>query len=429
MNNPLGHLFPDTGGTACIPTLAIEGIVSLLISIAVNRAMPAVSEASPGSLLRLIIIFLVVLAAIHYSLRILKRPGERAAKLVDIYVANTRAIFKNLENAHTALDKLIRDPDKATELRSLRNRLTTIISDAKNADLDKFSARDATIEEFNAAEKHLLESSERLFREVERQSKEGIDIKAIELCIEEVEGAVRGRIPLTDRLIELFTEGAKDEQREKDKIPDRALTDLTLYLNMLQSKYASNRPDVLHTGDYLPDAGWDCRAGDRRVSARLSNGLGTPLIIEARWHDNSQIPVDLVQNEADAVKKNQYKCLCLVNSSWDKESRDFAARFNHPRLALYLHELSGELLYNPENPDARHYVFWFDREQTRKTLTERALEFSRTHEYFTRQDIARELGLSEEGAKKLLGGLEKKGLVTDVSFRSDKTRRYTKAKE
>lgn len=38
------------------------------------------------------------------------------------------------------------------------------------------------------------------------------------------------------------------------------------------------------------------------------------------------------------------------------------------------------------------------------------------------------MGMKVEGAEMLLGGLENAGKVTDVSFKSDKTRKYTKLK-
>jgi hypothetical protein len=74
-------------------------------------------------------------------------------------------------------------------------------------------------------------------------------------------------------------------------------------------------------------------------------------------------------------KKNQFECLCLVNTAWGKESKDFALRFTHPKLALYLYELNRGLVFNKESPAAKHYEFWFNTEQKRETVRERALKF------------------------------------------------------
>lgn len=49
-------------------------------------------------------------------------------------------------------------------------------------------------------------------------------------------------------------------------------------------------------------------------------------------------------------------------------------------------------------------------------------------EHFMAQDVARALGMKVEGAEALQGELEKDGMITDVSFKSDKVKKYTKAK-
>ena len=68
-------------------------------------------------------------------------------------------------------------------------------------------------------------------------------------------------------------------------------------------------------------------------------------------------------------------------------------------------------------------------EQVRETLKERVIGIIESHEYFTPQDIAGALGMNAEGAGRLLDGLDKEGVVVDVSFKSDKVRKYTKAKD
>lgn len=95
-------------------------------------------------------------------------------------------------------------------------------------------------------------------------------------------------------------------------------------------------------------------------------------------------------------------------------------KFSHPKLAVYLYELNRGLVFNKESPAARHYEFWFNAEQKRETVRERAQKFIEVHEYFTAQDVAGALGMKVEGAKVMLGKLVKAGAVMDVSFKADK---------
>lgn len=425
----LRNLLHDTSGAANIPSVAKEGIISLLISIVANEATSTVAGFSFDNLLRLLIMFLVVLGIIHYSLKITEQLRRKKAKLEDVQAANTRKALKDLNSARTVLDRLIQSSSEVTELRGLRNQLTTLISELHNSNLEKFGMKSATIDEFNASEKLLVEASEKLALELERQSKEGVDMNVIARHVDSAEDAIQNRIPLTNELKDLYIESIKKEQLEKKKAPKEASSDLTLYLNLLQTKYTSYRPEVLHTGDYFPDAKWEYGAGDKNVTARLSDGFAAPLLLEARWQDNSETLVEQVQKEAEAVKKNQYKCLCLLNNAWGEGIKGFAARFNHPKLALYLYELNGGLFYNKETPAAKHYEFWFNTEQKRETLHEKALKFIEAHEYFTAQEVAGALVMKAEGAEALLGELEKAGEVTDVSFKADKVRKYTKKKK
>jgi hypothetical protein len=426
---PLRALLNDTTAAANVPGVAKEGIVSLLISIVANEATSTVSGLTYENILRILVMFLVVMAIIHYSLKILEQLRRKKVNLEDLQGANTRKALNDLNRSRTILDRLIQDSTEVTELRNLRNRLTTLISDIQNPNLSKFGQRSATVDEFNASEKALIESSEKLAKELERQSKEGADVKVIARFVDSAGEAIRNRIPLSNELKDFYVKSMKKEEQDKKKMPDGTSPELNLYLNALQTKYANNRPELLHTGDYLPDAKWEYEAGDRNVTAKLSNGFsGTPLIFEARWQDNNGSIVEVVQEEAEDVKKNQFECLCLVNTAWGKESRDFALRFTHPKLALYLYELNGGLVFNKESPAAKHYEFWFNTQQKRETVREMAQKFIGGHEYFTAQDVAGALGMKEEGAEALLGDRVKAGAVTDVSFKADKVKKYTKAK-
>jgi hypothetical protein len=426
---PLRRLLNDTTAAANVPGVAKEGIVSLLISIVANEATSTVSGLTYENILRILVMFLVVLAIIHYSLKILEQLRRKKANLEDLQGANTRKVLSDLNRSRTILDRLIQDSTEVTELRNLRNRLTTLISDIQNPNLSKFGQKSATVDEFNAAEKALVESSEKVAKELERQSKEGVDAKVIARLVDPAGEAIRSRIQLSNELKDLYVKSMKKEEQEKKKLPEGTSPELNLYLNALQTKYANNRPEMLHTGDYLPDAKWEYEVGDRNVTAKLSNGFsGTPILFEARWQDSNGSIVEDVQEEAKDVKKNQFECLCLVNSVWGKNIKDFALRFTHPKLALYLYELNGGLVLNKESHAAKHYEFWFNTEQKRETVREKAQKFIEGQEYFTAQDMAVAMGMKVEGAETLMGGLVKNGTVTDVSFKADKIRKYTKAK-
>ncbi|MFA4957829.1 MAG: hypothetical protein WC556_12740 [Candidatus Methanoperedens sp.] len=426
---PLSDLLNDTTAAAHVPGVAKEGIISLLISIVANEATSTVSGLTYENILRMLIMFLVVLAIIHYSLKIIEQLRRKSANLGDIQGVNTRKALNDLNHSRTILDRLIQDSTEVTELRNLRNKLTTLISDIQNPNLSKFGQRSATVDEFNSAEKALVESSEKLAKELERQSKESVDVKVIAQLVDSAGESIRSRIPLSNELKDLYVESRKKDEQERKKIPEGTSPELNLYLNALQTKYANNRPEVLHTGDYLPDAKWEYEAGDRNVTAKLSNGFSaTPLLFEVLWQDSNGSIVEVVQEDAEDVKKNQFKCLCLVNTAWGKESKDFASRFTHPKLALYLYEMNGGLVFNMESPAAKHYEFWFNTEQKFETVREKAQRFIEGQEYFTAQDVAGVMGMKIEGAEMLLVGLEKNGIITDVSFKSDKVKKYTKAK-
>lgn len=422
--NPLKYLLYDVSGCTVAPALAAEGVISLIISIVLNYATLKVSGFSYESLLRVLVLFLVILGIIHYMLLIIEKLRRKRARLEDIQAANTNKVLKDLNRARTIIDRSTQNGDDVTELRALRNTLTTMIYDVQSPNIEKFKRQAATIEEWNDREKDLVESAEKLARELERS----IEVASMAHLVGAAQDAIHSRLPITDHLKDLHNESKKQEKHEVRKLPKGASSEMILYLNTLLTKYATFRPEVLHTGEYFPNAKWEYHAGDKNIAARLSEGSGTPLMIEARWQDDTAI-MEVVQKEAGSVKKNQFKCLCLVNSAWSEESREIAARFNHPGLALYLHELHGGLYLNNGNPATRLYEFWFNTEQKRESLNERAMKFVETHEYITPLEIASAFGMVITGAKALLDELAKKGVVTDVSFESDTIRRYSRARK
>lgn len=225
-------------------------------------------------------------------------------------------------------------------------------------DQTNFKNETASLEEWNAAEKALIDSPEKLALELERQLSSSIEIAAMEYYIYAVRNAMVNRKPVTLELSKLFEKDLKKEY-PNIKIPDPVSSELDLYLNSLLIKYSYFSPKVLHKGEYPPEVKWEHSSGHKSITAMLSNRFGISLEFEVRWQDSYDL-AGLVQKESISVKKNHYKCLCLVNAAWDRKSKDFARRFSYPKLSLYLYELKRGLYYNKTDAAAKHYKFWFN---------------------------------------------------------------------
>jgi hypothetical protein len=279
-------------------------------------------------------------------------------RLESVQAANTRKILINLSSARTIIDRMIQRSTDSTQLRDLRNLLTILTLQVLKPDQTNFKNEIASLEEWNAAEKALIESSEKLALEFERQLSSSIEIAAMKYYIYAVGSAILNRKPVTLELSKLFVENLKKEYLFI-KIPDHVSSELDLYLNSLLIKYSSFSPKVLHTGEYPHEVKWEHSSGHKSVTAILSNRFGISLEFEIRWQDSNDL-AGLVQKESISVKKNHYKCLCLVNTSWDRKSRGFARRFSYPKLSLYLYDLNRGLYYNKNDAAAKHYEFWFN---------------------------------------------------------------------
>jgi len=288
-----------------------------------------------------------------------------------VQVANTRKILLNLSSARTIIDRLIQRSTEPTQLRDIRKKLCTLMTQVLKPDRAEFDKKAATFEEWNAAEKMLIEISERFALELERQLSTVVDIPTMEHYIYMVSYALHNRKPVT---IELSTPFGKSLRKENPdvKIPDPLSSELNIYLNALLIKYSSFYLKVLHTGDYPSEVKWEYSSGHKSITAILSNSLGISLEFEVRWQNRNDL-AELVHREAISVKKNHYECLCLVNTAWDRKSKNFARRFSYPKLSLYLFELKGGLYYNKTDTAAKHYQFWFNTEMKQDRLNESGL--------------------------------------------------------
>ena len=278
--------------------------------------------------------------------------------LESVQTSNTRKILINLGSARMIIDRLIQRSKDPAQLTDLKNLLNSLNLEVLKPELTNLKNGTISLEKWNAAEIELIDSSEKLAIELERQLSAYMKIGAMEYYSFAFRNAVHKRKLVSLELGELFVEELNKEY-PIIKMPDPVSSKLDLYLNSLSLKYSTSSPKVLHTGEYPHEAKWEHSSGHKSITAILSNRFGISLEFEVRWQDNNDL-AELVHKESISVKKNQYKCLCLVNTSWDRKSKAFAMGFSYPKLTLYLYELSRGLFFNKTDAAAVHYEFWFN---------------------------------------------------------------------
>jgi hypothetical protein len=256
------------------------------------------------------------------------------------------------------IDRLIQRSTDPTQLTDLRILLNSLNLEVLKPDQTNFKNETTSLEKWNTAETELIDRSEKLAIEFERQISTSMRIGTMEYYSYAFRNTVHKRKPVTLVLSKLFEEELNKEYPNIN-IPDPVSSELDLYLNSLSLKYSFFSPKVLHTGEYPHEAKWEHSSGHKSITAILSNRFGISLEFEVRWQVNNDL-AELVHKESISVKKNQYKCLCLVNTSWDRKSKSFARRFSYPKLTLYLFELKSGLYYNKTEAAGVHYEFWFN---------------------------------------------------------------------
>lgn len=346
----------------------------------------------------------------------------------DIINENTKNAIKNIERSQQILDQLINTSDDVQELRSIKKKLSTIISDLKDKNLGQFSNKTSSMNDFTTAEEYFVHAFEDFADELEKQSPQVVNTKNIKILLNSLEDGVSSRLVPDNELKKQFTESGTKKTTPNISIPSELKNEVHLYFNMLQTKYSKNRPEVLFGGDYVDGLNWKFNREEDNIVAKLGSMFDTPLILEARFQQKDEKLVDQIQKEANSVKQNQHKCLCLINNSWNREIEDFVGQFVHPNFVLYLYGLTDGVIYNRENKMAEHYAFWFNTEPIKQKLNDYVRDFLEENKYFTEHEVAETLGLNVKGTKKLLKGLINSGIIIDVSFESDESKKYTKAK-
>jgi hypothetical protein len=351
---------------------------------------------------------------------------QRQKSLEKIQAANTESVVKSIELSNQILDKLIQTSEKPYELRKSRKKLSTLSIEVQDKNLTAFKKKTSSYDNFITAENQLKQASDELISGLEEDLNKEIDVKSISILVDNLENSINSRLIPTNELINQSRASTNKEESPAGLIPWDLRNELHLYLNMLQTKYSKNRPEILFDGDYAGDLNWKYIQEHDNIKAKLSSLLEVPLVLEARYQQKDVQLIELIQQEANKVKKGQHKCVCLFNRSWDGEIKDFTIRFVHPDFVLYLYDLEEGLIFNTENEMARHYAYWFNTEHDKQKLDEIVHDFVESHEYFTVQEIGKAIGLNNKSAEKILKGLIRNDKIVDVSFGPDQYPKYTR---
>jgi hypothetical protein len=347
---------------------------------------------------------------------------------------NRRTVIDNLQQSHAQIDVLIRrchqlrDYQNAGVLRRIRVELGNQLEELQDMSPDAFdrgSDDNVTLDSFYRREDEFTANSGDLLREVRRQSAGDIDPPTLSDLVGLGRETFRARIPIIAVIADEVRRNDIDQEMGSTELPEEVSGRLYHYLNSLEQKYATHHPEISHTGDWLASMSWDYTRYEDRISGRIKEGiLKTPLTIEARWQPSAEI--QQIQSEADSIGRKQYKCLCLINRTWDDAIKDWIRNFTHQRASLYLYELEGDLLiHNSNNPAAECYACWFSPLNPEETVLERILMFIDEHEYFATDDLCSAFHLSEIGASMVIYELLDSDRIVDVSS-SMYGERYTK---
>ena len=386
----------------------------------------------------------------------------------DLQQSNRQTAINNLRDTHAVIERLMnktyqqQDVTASSALRQIRTKVTALLSDMENIDLDTFSGREGTLDEFCDNERCFIESSTGLLKTAEDalESGESVDTYSIESSVDTLEKSFNNRIILTKKHlqeyekkrtesqnqmqqeeslesvqsvpdVELETEPDVDEEYwdESEELDTAVLSKLYNYKNILEQKYSRYQPEVSNNGDYIGNKKWKIELTDKSIRGIIKNGmLKTPLIFETYWYPLNEVrdAIQIIQSKANAIGKNQYVSLCLVNNIWNNEIQEWAKGFVHQRMALFLYELENDtLIFNDSPKIAEHLKFWHSTDITRITLDNKVRSLIEEQEYFTVNDVMTTCRFNAHGAKSYLSDMVKNGLIIDVGLDSPK---YTKVK-
>jgi len=377
----------------------------------------------------------------------------------DLQQSNRQTAINNLRDTHAVIERLMnktyqqQDVTASSALRQIRTKVTALLSDMENIDLDTFSGREGTLEEFYDNEGRFIESSTGLLKTAEDalESGESVDTYSIESSVDTLEKSFNNRIILTKKHLQEYEKKRTESQSRKEpgsSAPDAEpktessawLNDTTKnyasvipkmynYINILEQKYTHCQPEVSNNGDYLGNKTWKVDLLDYGIRGTVKDGaFKIPLVFETYWYPLNSVleAAQFVQSQANAVGKSQYKSLCLINDVWDDKIKEWVKDFVHQRMSLFLYELENDTLtYKDKSEITERFEFWHSNTIFKAPIEEEIKILIEKMEYFTVNDVMGMFGFNTKGAEAYLYDLMKKGEILDVGLDSPK---YTKVK-
>jgi hypothetical protein len=398
---------------------------------------------------------------------------------------NRQVIIGNLNDVYSSIEKLIqktylnKETDLNFQLRNIRSSASQLLADIKNKDLDSFSGKKGTLEEFYKIEDTLLAESAKMNDIFASTIKsDSIDIFSLDDMVESFKKAFNERINVDKDILNEFKlkqmeassaervmsrdkkipekkevkktehesisltygrsgnatkpepaissspvnkEVMEEQQKDnvKKEIDTEILSKLYNYMNILENKYSNYQPEVSFDGEYIGDKKWKVEIADKYISGTVVRKMVlNAILFETYWKpfDNLRTIMEFVQKEATTVPAGQYKSLCIVNSDWNTDIKDWAENYIHPRLVLYLYDISSnEIIYNESVFNAGRIKLWHNPD-TYKTIESEIQPLIDREEPFDDTEVAELTGLSVEGAKKLLAVMVAENKIIDVGF-------------
>ena len=413
------------------------------------------------------------------KMEVLKDPRELEQSNRQIVINNLNDVYSSVEKLIQRTYEQ-KEADLNFQFRNIRTNVSQLLADIKNKDLDTFSGKKGSIEELYKTEDNLLNESIRMKDKFSSliTSTGSIDIFLLEGLLENFKKAFNDRIIIDKDILKEFKlkqmesnsaervmYGEKQvsvknesqtinsfgisqtgkisdspnnsrsimvpsldserntendtEKKGKEDIETDILSKLYNYMNVLEHKYSIHQPEVSFNGEYLGKRKWKVNISDKLISGNIMDTLLKPLLtFETYWHpfDDLRTIMQFVQREANAVPAGQYKSLCIFNSGWNPEIREWVQNYVHPRLTLYIFDLeTNELLFNRNVKNADRLKVWHNMEAYISLETEIA-PLIEEDEAFDASDVAEITGLSTEEAKKFLSKMLSENKIIDVGF-------------
>jgi hypothetical protein len=410
---------------------------------------------------------------------ILKNPEELEKQ-------NRQEIIRNLNDVYNSVERLIqktymnKETDLNFQLRNTRTSVSQLLADIKNKDLDRFSGKRGTLEDFYRTENELINDSAKMNDYFASTVKsDTIDIFSLDDLLESFKKAFNERIIIDKDLLNDFklkkmeASSAERVMSGAEKTPDKKevkgieresinitygmsgraannaestisrtpeprnaiknqsknntmeeidteiLSKLINYMNILEDKYSNHQPEISFDGEYIGDKKWKVEVSEKYISGTIVRKLLLNIIIfETYWKpfDNLRTIMEFVQKEANSVPASQYKSLCLLNSDWNEDIRSWAENYLHPRLVLYLYDLGTNELIYNDSVSNADRIKTWHDLNSYKTIESEIQPLIDSEEPFEDTEIAELTGLSIEGTNKFLAEMVTANKIVDVGF-------------